>query len=322
MKKSIKRSTFLILLVGLLVSFKNDSKPDYFEITKQVEIFTTLFKELNMNYVDETNPGELMDTAIKNMLETLDPYTRYMNEQDVEAFRINNAGEYSGIGALVGTYNEKLIILEPYEGMPADLAGLKAGDEVLSIEGVAVSKYQNDASELLKGADGSSVELRIKRQGQEITKAVTRGSVEIDAVPYYKMIDDKTGYIVLSKFNKKASAQTIEALEALKKEGAQQLILDLRGNPGGLLSEAINVTNIFIEKNQMLVTTKSKVKKFNKIYKTKNEPVDINIPLAVLIDEKSASASEIVSGSLQDLDRAVVIGAKSFGKGLVQRLLN
>ncbi|MGB5819511.1 MAG: S41 family peptidase, partial [Saonia sp.] len=275
----------------------------------------------NMNYVDETNPGELMDTAIKNMLSDLDPYTKFLNEQDVESYRINNAGEYSGIGALVRSYNDKLLLVEPYKDYPADKAGLKAGDEIIKIGDITVADFKDNASELLKGANGTSIFVTYKRQGQTKTTELTREAVEVDAVPYYKMVDEKTGYIVLAKFNKKASSQTKSALVDLKGKGAEKIILDLRGNPGGLLSEAINVTNLFVPKGELIVTTKSKVKKFNRQYKTKNQPLDTNIPLVVLVNGSSASASEIVSGSLQDLDRAVVMGARSFGKGLVQRPL-
>ncbi|GGD50295.1 peptidase S41 [Muriicola marianensis] len=306
----------LFILVGA-----SSFKTDFFEIAKQIEIFTTLFKELNMNYVDETNPAELMDTAIKNMLDDLDPYTKFLNEQDVETFRINNTGEYSGIGALVRSYEDRLVIVEPYKGYPADKAGLKAGDELITIAGIDVKDFQDDASELLKGANKTSVNVTYKRQGKTYEATIEREAIEVDAVPYFHMIDEEIGYVVLSRFNKKASSQTREAIESLKAEGAKKLIVDLRGNPGGLLSEAINVTNLFVPKGTLVVTTKSKVKKFNQSYETRNKPLDEEIPLVVLVDGKSASASEIVSGSLQDLDRAVIVGARSFGKGLVQRPL-
>ncbi|MGB5553339.1 MAG: S41 family peptidase [Flavobacteriaceae bacterium] len=319
MKKIIKKQIVIPLIAIALLIVGSGFKSDFFEIAKQIEIFTTLFKELNMNYVDETNPAELMDTAIKNMLDDLDPYTKFLNEQDVEAFKINNAGEYSGIGALVRSYDDKLVVIEPYKDYPADKAGLKAGDEIIKIGDINVSDYDDNATELLKGADNTSVTVTYKRQGETKTTTINRAGVEVDAVPFYKMVDDKTGYIVLAKFNAKASEQTKSALIDLKGQGAQKIILDLRGNPGGLLSEAINVTNIFIEKGELIVTTKSKVKKFNQEYKTKNKAVDTEIPLVVLVNGSSASASEIVSGGLQDLDRAVIMGARSFGKGLVQR---
>jgi len=320
MRKVNKKIIIPFLAITFLV-IGSGFKSDFFEIAKQIEIFTTLFKELNMNYVDETNPAELMDSAIKNMLNELDPYTKFLNEQDVEAYKINNAGEYSGIGALVRSYDDRLLIVEAYKDYPADKAGLKAGDEIIKIGTINVADFEDNASELLKGANNTSVEISFKRQGQTETATLTREGVEVDAVPYYNMIDEKTGYVVLSKFNRKASSQTKAAIQDLKGKGAERLILDLRGNPGGLLSEAVNVTNLFVDKGELIVTTKSKVKKFNQEYKTKNKAEDLEIPLVVLINGSSASASEIVSGSLQDLDRAVVMGARSFGKGLVQRPL-
>ncbi len=317
----IKRQILIPILAVAFLVVGSSFKSDFFEIAKQIEIFTTLFKELNMNYVDETNPAELMDTAIKNMLDELDPYTKFLNEQDVETYKINNAGEYSGIGALVRSYDDRLVVVEPYKDYPADKAGLKAGDEIIKIGDITVADFDDNASELLKGANNTSVAITYKRQGEIKTATIERSGVEVDAVPFYKMVDDKTGYIVLAKFNAKASGQTKAALIDLKGQGADKIILDLRGNPGGLLSEAINVTNIFVDKGELIVTTKSKVKKFNQEYKTRNKPVDTEIPLVVLVNGGSASASEIVSGSLQDLDRAVVMGGRSFGKGLVQRPL-
>ncbi|MDO6605577.1 S41 family peptidase [Arenibacter palladensis] len=321
MKEIVKKRVLIPIIAIALLIAGSSFKGDFFEIAKQIEIFTTLFKELNMNYVDETNPAELMDTAIKNMLEDLDPYTKFLNEQDVESFKINNAGEYSGIGAVVRTYKDKVVIVEPYKGYPADKAGLKAGDEIIKIGDIAIADIKEDADELLKGANNTSVNITYVRQGETKSTTVNRESIEVDAVPYYKMIKENTGYIVLSKFNKKATEQTKEALINLKNDGAKKIILDLRDNPGGLLTEAINVTNLFIPKGELVVTTKSKVKKFNREYKTTNQPVDTEIPLVVLVNGRSASASEIVSGSLQDLDRAVIMGARSFGKGLVQRPL-
>ena len=321
MKKFLNKRVIIPVIALLVLVSASSFKTDFFEIAKQIEIFTTLFKELNMNYVDETNPAALMDTAIKNMLDDLDPYTKFLNEQDVESYRINNTGEYSGIGALVRSYEDKLVIIEPYKGYPADKAGLKAGDELLTIGDIAIKDFKDDASELLKGANNTSVEVTYLRQGVMNTAKIEREAIEVDAVPYYNMVNEETGYIVLSRFNKKASSQTKSALLELKARGAKNLILDLRGNPGGLLSEAINVTNLFVPKGTLVVTTKSKVKKFNQEYETRNQAVDEEIPLAILVDGRSASASEIVSGSLQDLDRAVIIGARSFGKGLVQRPL-
>jgi carboxyl-terminal processing protease len=310
----------VIPVVALVIFYSTTAfKNDFFEIAKQIEIFTTMFKELNMNYVDDTNPGDLMDTAIKSMLSDLDPYTQFYNEQDVEASRINNAGDYTGIGARVVTLKDRLVIVEPYKDYAADKAGLKAGDEIIKVGNVTVADFKDDAANLLQGAAGTEVSVTYKRQGEVKTVNIMRESLDIKAVPHYSMIDDKTGYVVLRKFNAKASSETIRAMRALKNQGATQMILDLRGNPGGLLSEAVNVTNIFVPKNELVVTTKSKVKKYNKTYYTRKEPVDTEIPLVVLIDGRSASASEIVSGALQDMDRAVILGSRSFGKGLVQR---
>lgn len=314
----IKRVSVVLIGVVLLVG-TSGFKSDFFAIAKQIEIFTTLFKELNMNYVDETNPAELMDTAIKAMLSDLDPYTNYWNEQDVETARMNTAGEYQGIGAAVRIRKDKFTILETYKGFPADKAGLKPGDEIIRIEGIAVADFKEDAGELLNGAPNSEITITYLRQGKTETTKLIRGTIDLKAVPFYELLDDKTGYIVLSRFNSNASSETIKALKDLKGKGAEKIILDLRGNPGGLLSEAILVSNIFIGKGQLITSTKSVIEKYNQQYFTPNEPIDTKIPLAVLIDGRSASASEIVAGAVQDLDRGVVVGARSFGKGLVQR---
>ncbi len=319
MKRILKKRIIIPILAGVVFFSTTAFKNDFFEIAKQIEIFTTLFKELNMNYVDDTNPADLMDTAIKSMLEDLDPYTNFMNEQDVEAARINNTGDYTGIGAKIQTLKDKLIVVEPYKDYPADKAGLKAGDEIIKVGNTLVANYKENAGDLLKGTPGSSVEVTFKRQGKTQTATINRAEVEIKAVPHFSMINDKTGYIVLSRFSQKAFEETNYALRDLKAQGAKKMILDLRGNPGGLVNEAINIVNLFVPKGQLVVTTKSKVKKYNRTYLTQREPIDTEIPLVILIDEKSASASEIVSGALQDLDRAVIVGSRSFGKGLVQR---
>ncbi|MBP6099515.1 MAG: S41 family peptidase [Flavobacterium sp.] len=313
-----KRYITPIIAAGLLfvgASFKDD----FFEIAKQIEIFTTLFKTVNQNYVDEINPSELMDKAIKSMLAELDPYTNYFNEQDVVKFKINNTGEYTGIGAMITRKDDQLIIKEPYKNYPADKAGLKAGDAIIQIGDISLADYKEDASQLLKGAKNTKVNLTYIRQGKKLTTQIILDEVDINAVPFFSKIDDKTGYIVLSAFNRKTTKETKEAIEKLKEQGAERLILDLRGNPGGLLNEAVNVCNLFVPKDEIIVTTKSKNEKYNVTYKTTKEPFDLEIPLAILVDGKSASASEIVSGALQDLDRAVVVGSRSFGKGLVQR---
>lgn len=294
-------------------------KDDFFEIAKQIEIFTTLFKAVNTNYVDETNPGDLMDKAIKSMLGSLDPYTVYFNEQDVVNFKINNTGEYTGIGALISRKKDRLIVREPYKNYPADKAGLKAGDEIIQIGDVMIADFKDDASQLLKGTKNTKITIKYVRQGKTFTTDLILDEVDIKSVPFYGKIDDKTGYIVLAHFSRKAAIEVKDALEKLKGDGAKQIVLDLRGNPGGLLNEAIDICNLFVPKNEVIVTTKSRIEKHNNTYKTNKEPVDTEIPLAILVNGRSASASEIVSGALQDLDRAVILGSRSFGKGLVQR---
>jgi carboxyl-terminal processing protease len=319
MLQRFKKQYILPVIASGLLFVGAGFREDFFEIAKQIEIFTTLFKTVNMNYVDETNPADLMDKAIKNMLSELDPYTVYFNEQDVVKFKINNTGEYTGIGAMITRKGGKLIIKEPYKNYPADKAGLKAGDEIIQIGDVALEDFKEDASQLLKGAKNSKIELKYRRQGKTLQTQLVLEEVELKAVPFFAKVDEKTGYIVLSQFNRKATLETKEAVEQLKREGAERIILDLRGNPGGLLGEAVNICNLFVPKNEVIVTTKSKIDKHNNTYKTTREPIDTEIPLVILVDGRSASASEIVAGALQDLDRAVVVGSRSFGKGLVQR---
>ena len=318
LKKKIIYPSILFAAFLFLAATSFKSSP-FFEIAKQIEIFTTLYKEVNMNYVDETNPAHLMTTAMTAMLKELDPYTVYHNEQDVEQAKIMQSGEYTGIGALVKTRKDGITIMETFKNSPADKANLKAGDKIIKIGEVSIIDFGEDAGQLLQGSPGSNVEITFLRQGKERTTSLVREEVEIHAVPYFELLDGNIGYIVLSRFNRKASQETAAALEKLKKQGATKIILDLRNNPGGLLVEAVKVSNLFLPKDELIVTTKSSIEKYNKTYITRNEPLDAEIPLAVLVNGRSASASEIVAGSLQDLDRAVVIGARSFGKGLVQR---
>ena len=318
MKKKLIITGVAVVVFFTSVGFVNN-KRDFFEIAKQIEIFTTLYKELNMNYVDEQTPATLMDKAIKGMLTDLDPYTIYWNEQAVEDSRIRNSGVYTGVGATVRTLKDEMFIVEPFKEYPADKAGLKAGDKIIEIDGNKIEGYEGDARSLLKGTAGTKAKVTYVRQGKEAKTTVERSAVEVDAVPYYKLTQGDIGYIVLKKFNKKTTLQTRSALEDLKSQGATKIILDLRGNPGGLLNEAISIVNLFVPKDEVITTTKSDIPKYNKVYKTKKEPEDLDIPLVVLVNGRSASASEIVSGGLQDLDRAVVVGARSFGKGLVQR---
>lgn len=319
MRKKITLRILLILSIPVLLISAASYKSDFFEIAKQIEIFTTLYKEVNMNYVDEVNPAALMDKAIKEMLDDLDPYTVFMNEQDVEDAKIRSSGEYSGIGALIKNRNGRLLVVETFKDYPADKAGFKAGDEIIKIGDVNVADVKDDASTLLKGAPGSKISLTFLRNGKTMDTELNRKDIEVDAVPFYKLIDGKTGYIVLNEFSRKATSQVTDAIRDMKIDGLQNIILDLRGNPGGLLNEAVDIVNLFVPKGQLVVSTKSKVEKFNNVYLTQNNPLDTEIPLVILINGRSASASEIVSGSLQDLDRAVVLGSRSFGKGLVQR---
>jgi carboxyl-terminal processing protease len=256
------------------------------------------------------------------MLKELDPYTVFFNEQDVLKFKINNTGEYTGIGAMVQRREGKVLLKEIYKGFPADKAGLKAGDEVIQIGDINLKEYKEDASQLFRGAKNTKIEIQYIRQGKTQNATIVLDDVEIKAVPFFALLKDNVGYIVLTKFTEKASAETKAALLELKKQGATKIILDLRGNPGGLLHEAVNICNLFVAKNELIVTTKSKNTKYNLEYRTKNEPIDLEIPLAVIVDGKSASASEIVAGAIQDLDRGVVLGSRSFGKGLVQRPLD
>ncbi|HBS13095.1 MAG TPA: peptidase S41 [Flavobacteriaceae bacterium] len=317
--KTIKQlSIYAMLITVLTVSV--GYKSDFFEVAKQIEIYTTLFKELNMYYIDETNPAKLTETAIDNMLEQLDPYTRYYDEQGVENARINAASGHGGIGASTKIIDDKLIVVEPYEGLSADKAGIKPGDEIVKINDLKVDKTSlKSIISMLNGSPDSKITLTLKRQDKTITIELLRTSVELNSVPYYKMLDEEVGYISFIKFTAQGSAKVKEAFEDLKAQGMKKLVLDVRGNPGGLLNEAVEITNFFIPKEEIVVTTKAKVKKWSDTYKTKREPIDLDIPIVVLINQYSASASEIVAGSLQDLDRAVIVGERSFGKGLVQR---
>jgi len=314
-KKTYFITSLLVAFFFVGVSFKND----FFEIAKQIEIFTTTFKTVNMNYVDEINPAQLMDKALKTMLEELDPYTVYYNEADVVKAKINSFGEYPGIGALVNRIDGKVVLTEVFKNYGADKAGLKAGDEITHIGDIKLEDYKEDTSNLLSGVKGTKIDIKYKRQNKTHNTQITIDPIETKAVPFFGKINDNTGYIALKQFYSSASRETKFALEELKNQGATQIVLDLRGNPGGLTQEAVNICNLFVPKDEIIAFTKSKVDKHNTIYKTIFEPIDTEIPLVILIDQKSASSSEIVSGALQDLDRAVIIGTRSFGKGLVQR---
>lgn len=296
---------------------------NYFEISKNLEIFTTLYRELNIYYVDETNPGELMKTGIDAMLESLDPYTNYIPEADIEDYRFMTTGQYGGIGSLIRTMDGEVFISEPYEGFPAQKSGLIAGDRILEVDGIKVTdKGQEEVSKLLKGQAGTEVKVTVQRIGQEkpLDVKVVREEIKIPDVPYYGKLSDEIGYIKLNSFTHTASRNVKDAFRDLKDEqGMTQLILDLRGNGGGLLREAVNIVNLFVPKGSEVVSTRSKIDEWDKVYNALNEPIDTLMPVVVLVDGASASASEIVSGTLQDYDRAVIIGQTTFGKGLVQQ---
>lgn len=325
MKKFSRKVKLLALAVLITLSgfFSYSFTDNYFDISKNLDIFATLFKELNIYYVDETNPGELMKTGIDAMLKSLDPYTNYYPESDIEDYRFMTTGEYGGIGSMIRKKDDQIIVAEPYEGFPAQEAGLLAGDVIEKIDGKSIEGYTTgEVSKLLKGAAKTDVTLSIYRPTSEkrFEKTLTREDIKIKDVPYYGVLESNVGYIKLTGFTNTASKELKEAFKALKEEkNIEGLILDLRGNGGGLLNEAVNIVNFFVEKGSEVVSTKGKVKQWDRVHKALNDPIDTEIRLAVLIDPMSASASEIVSGSLQDYDRAVVIGQKSFGKGLVQQ---
>lgn len=309
---------FTGVAITALVSFDN-----YFEISKNLEIFSAVMKELNIYYVDEIKPGDLTKTGLDAMLESLDPYTVYIPESMVEDHRMNTTGQYGGIGAVVRKKGDYVVITEPYEGSPAHKAGLQAGDIIVEVAGQSTKgKSTDDVVKFLRGAPNTTVTMKVKREGvaNDVEINLTREEIKIPNVPYYGMIDSEIGYIKLRGFTMNAGQDVSASLTDLKQKnsGLKGIVLDLRGNPGGLLREAINVVNVFVDKGQTVVSTKGKVSEWNKTYKTVNNAVDPNIPLAVLVDRGSASASEIVSGTIQDLDRGVIVGQRSFGKGLVQ----
>jgi len=307
---------FLTLTIAISAGFQSD----FFEVAKQIDIYTTLFKELNMYYIDEVNPAKLTNNAVNHMLENLDPYTRYYDEQGVEAARIAATGEYGGIGATSKFKNKTLTIREVLKNSPAEKAGLKPGDQILKIENLEIKDFdEKGASELLNGLPNTKVKLKIARQNKISEIEVTRKKIEVNPVPYYTMLTSEVGYISFITFNEKASEEVKNAFEDLKDQGMKKLIIDVRNNPGGLLNEAVEITNFFIPKDKIVVTTKAKIEKWSETFKTRQEPIDLEIPISILVNNRSASASEILAGSLQDYDRAVVIGERSFGKGLVQR---
>lgn len=293
-----------------------------FEMGKNLELFGSVYKELHMYYVDELEPGDLMKTGMDAMLESLDPYTVYIPESQIEDFRFQTTGQYGGIGALIRKEGDYCMITDPYKNFPAQKADLRAGDIITAIDGKTIKgKSSDEVSSLLKGSPGTSLKLKIKRPGEteEFEKSLTREEVKIPSVPFYDMIDAETGYIKFTQFTSNSSDDVKNAFQALKQKGMKKLVFDLRGNGGGLLNEAVNIVNFFVPKGTEIVKQKGKVSSMNFNYKGSFEPIDLTIPIVVLVDGMSASASEIVSGALQDLDRAVILGQRSYGKGLVQQ---
>ena len=319
MKKLITKKVGFVL-VGLFIGVTlSGFRNDFFEIAKQIEIYNSIFKEINMGYVDKTNPAQLMENGVKHMLAELDPYTVYSTEQDVQNARIYRSGVYVGIGAKMRVIEKKLFIEEPFKGLSADKAGLKAGDEIIKINNLKLSESFEQAELLLNGKNKSSVLITYKRDNKEKQVELIREEKKQKAVPLYQMLENNVGYIALDKFSRSASSEVESALKFLLIDEAEGLILDLRNNPGGLLQEAVKIVNLFVAKNQLVVSTRSNIEQYNNQFITQKQPVSEDIPLVVLINERSASASEIVAGALQDLDRAVIIGSRSFGKGLVQQ---
>ncbi|WP_053406637.1 S41 family peptidase [Persicobacter sp. CCB-QB2] len=310
-----------VSLLGLFSFTRTDQADRYFQIAKNLDIFATLFKEINTYYVDEVNPNDLIKTGIDAMLESLDPYTNYIPEDEIEDYRTMTTGQYGGIGAIIGRQHEKNVIIMPYLGFPAQKSGLKVADEILEIDGIDVSdKNVSDISKLLKGQANTGLVVKVKRQNAEepLDINITREKITLKNVPWNGMIADGIGYIKLSDFTTEAGKEVKDALKKLKAEGASKIVLDLRDNPGGLLNEAVNVSNVFVPRGSEVVSTKGKMSDWNKEYNTLNSAVDTEIPLVVLTSSRSASAAEIVSGVMQDYDRGVLVGERTFGKGLVQ----
>lgn len=322
--KKYKKTVLLVAVMMSAAFFVSTDYNKYFEISKNLEIFANMYKELNTAYVDEIDPAKLMRTGIDAMLESLDPYTNYISEAEMEGFKLQITGKYGGIGAGIRKTKEMdyVVITEPYEGFPAHKAGLQAGDMIVNIAGKsAKDKTTKEVSNILKGAPGDEVSFTVRRPGtpKDFEVTVTREEVKIPNVPYSGMIDDETAYVTLTTFSERAGKNVADALQKLQKDNdVKSVILDLRGNGGGLLKEAVNLSNVFIGKGEEVVTTRSRSVENDRSFRTLNKPMDLEVPLVVLIDASSASASEIVSGVMQDLDRGILIGQESFGKGLVQ----
>ncbi len=319
-KRNILIVAVFVLLTSLTIGFiRND-----FEIAKNLDIYATLLRQLNENYVDDINPADLVEESINAMLTKLDPYTVYYPESQMEEFKLLTTGHYGGIGAMILQDDDYVLISEPYEGTPAFKSGLQAGDKIIAVNDVsAKGKSVSDVSAILKGQPGTTVKLEIQSYGKKSTsvKKIVREEIKFPNISYSGKITDEIGYIRLSQFMENAAMDVNNAFKLLKSEGITSLVLDLRGNGGGLLTEAVDIVNLFVNKGELIVSTKGKIPERNQLYYTRNEAVDTQIPLIVLVDDYSASASEIVAGAIQDLDRGLVIGQRTFGKGLVQNIV-
>lgn len=320
----MKKITPILLFVVLSLQGYSQQSQNLFEISKNLDIFAELYKQLDINYVEGIKPGEMMKTGINAMLATLDPYTNYIPESEIEDYKFMTTGQYGGIGALVQQRGDYIIVAEPYKGYNADKAGLIAGDKIIEINGFSTKgKSLDDVSTYLRGQPGTAMNLTIQRENDAPFKiTINREVIQIENIPFYGMLDDQTGYIKLNGFTQNAEKEVRDALMKLREnKNMQGLVFDLRGNGGGLLNEAVGIANLFIEKDQLIVSTKGRLPSSNNSYKTMNVPLDPKLKLVFLVDKNSASASEILAGSMQDLDRAVILGQRSYGKGLVQNVL-
>lgn len=320
-KRILILAVVVIAIIIGLTSLKNDDKS--FQISKNLNIFASLFRDVNLFYVDDVNPEKMITTGINAMLRSLDPYTVYYPESETEDVKLMTTGEYAGIGSVISKKGDQVIIREPYKNSPADKAGLLPGDIILEIDGHSTKgKDVAGVSEMLKGMPGKEITIKVKREYHEkpLIKKAIREKIQLPCVPYYGMINNKTGYVCLTSFTDKSAADVRTAIIELKNNGAESLVFDLRGNSGGLMDQAVEIVNFFVPRNSKVVSTKGKLKQWDKEYVASKNPIVPDMPLVVLIDRGSASAAEIVSGALQDLDRAVLIGERSFGKGLVQNV--
>ena len=317
----MKKTFIVTIFIFSSLLFLSSLKYDLFEISKQLEIFNTIFKNINTNYVEKTNPSKLIKKGVSKMLSELDPYTTYSSSEDVERAKLLNSGSRYNIGAELSYIKNKLTVTDVFKDLAADVAGVKPGDIISKINGIAANGSESGAEKLLLGGIDSEIILTIKKNGQEKNLTLKKTSLKVKSVPVFRLLDNGVGYIPLTRFSKGSAKEVESALRFLLIDEAKGIILDLRNNPGGLLNEAVDIVNLFIEKGQVVVSTKSNIENYNLLYTTKKQPLSLEIPLVILINSNSASASEIVAGALQDLDRAVVVGKQSFGKGLVQRVL-